>query len=81
MVIGGTCSLLMGKVWEALGSKFIFWAVGAWNLDVQRAALLRMLAPWPGGTARDEGGGHGRFAGLTRVFGSPVMIRAERSSR
>ncbi|MBP7276039.1 MAG: methyltransferase domain-containing protein [Kiritimatiellae bacterium] len=36
--------------------------VGKWHLDVQRKTLLRMLAPRPGVTVLDVGGGHGQYA-------------------
>ncbi|MFQ3567067.1 MAG: methyltransferase domain-containing protein [Aggregatilineales bacterium] len=35
--------------------------VGAWFLEVQRSATLDMLAPYPGATILDLGGGHGQL--------------------
>lgn len=37
-------------------------AVGAWFLEVQEQATLRMLAPYAGATVLDVGGGHGQTA-------------------
>ncbi len=37
--------------------------VGAWFLNVQERATLRMLAPYPGTTVLDVGGGHGQITG------------------
>ncbi|MBE2269147.1 MAG: class I SAM-dependent methyltransferase [Anaerolinea sp.] len=37
--------------------------VGKWFLQVQERATLRMLAPYPGATVLDVGGGHGQIAG------------------
>lgn len=37
-------------------------AVGEWFLRVQEAATLRMLAPYPGASVLDVGGGHGQTA-------------------
>lgn len=35
--------------------------VGAWMLEVQERAVLRMLAPYPGASVLDVGGGHGQL--------------------
>lgn len=37
-------------------------AVGEWFLRVQKEATLRMLAPYPGASVLDVGGGHGQTA-------------------
>lgn len=37
-------------------------AVGEWFLKVQREATLKMLAPYPGASVLDVGGGHGQTA-------------------
>lgn len=37
-------------------------AVGEWFLSVQAEATLRMLAPYPGASVLDVGGGHGQTA-------------------
>lgn len=37
--------------------------VGEWFLKVQEEATLRMLAPYPGATILDVGGGHGQLTG------------------
>lgn len=51
--------------------------VGAWFLDVQAKATLELLAPWPGASVLDVGGGHGQLTGplvearyAVTVFGS-----------
>lgn len=36
--------------------------VGAWFLKIQEEVTLRMLAPYPGATVLDVGGGHGQTA-------------------
>ena len=57
-------------------------SVGRWFLKVQEDTTLRMLAPHPGATVLDVGGGHGQIAGaLVRngyhvtVFGSADVCR------
>jgi len=56
--------------------------VGAWFLQVQEQAMLRLLAGWPRATILDVGGGHGQLTGaLVReghavtVFGSDESCR------
>jgi ubiquinone/menaquinone biosynthesis C-methylase UbiE len=57
--------------------------VGAWFLRVQEHATLRMLAPYPGATVLDVGGGHGQITGalvardydVTVVGSDPVCAR------
>ena len=49
-------------------------AVGAWFLQVQEAATLDMLAPYPGASVLDVGGGHGQVTdGLVRS-GYPLTV-------
>jgi 2-polyprenyl-3-methyl-5-hydroxy-6-metoxy-1,4-benzoquinol methylase len=56
--------------------------VGAWFLDVQAKATLELLAPWPGASIVDVGGGHGQLTGPlveagheVTVFGSQEICR------
>lgn len=58
-------------------------AVGAWFLQVQERAMLRMLRSWPGARVLEVGGGHGQVtAALVRagyrvtVHGSDERCRA-----
>lgn len=48
--------------------------VGAWFLDVQNAATLKALAPYPGATVLDVGGGHAQTAGLLADQGYQVTV-------
>jgi ubiquinone/menaquinone biosynthesis C-methylase UbiE len=57
--------------------------VGAWFLQVQEEATLKMLAPYPGSTILDVGGGHGQLTGALvdnnfdlTVLGSDEACRA-----
>ena len=36
--------------------------VGAWMLQVQERAVLELIAPWPGASVLDVGGGHAQLA-------------------
>ena len=48
--------------------------VGRWFLDVQTATTLALLAPWPGATVVDVGGGHGQVAGPLVEAGHEVTV-------
>jgi 2-polyprenyl-3-methyl-5-hydroxy-6-metoxy-1,4-benzoquinol methylase len=48
--------------------------VGAWFLNIQRDATLRMLAPLPHATLLDVGGGHGQLAGPLSSQGYKVTV-------
>ena len=48
--------------------------VGAWFLDVQTETTLALLAPWPGATVLDVGGGHGQVAGPLADAGHGVTV-------
>jgi 2-polyprenyl-3-methyl-5-hydroxy-6-metoxy-1,4-benzoquinol methylase len=48
--------------------------VGAWFLDTQEAATLRMLAPYPGATVLDVGGGHGQVTAALIADGRRVTV-------
>ena len=57
--------------------------VGTWFLEVQEEATLKMLAPYPGATILDVGGGHGQLTGALvennfdlTVLGSDESCRA-----
>lgn len=55
--------------------------IGSWFLSVQKEATLRMLAPYPGATILDLGGGHGQTteALVRRHFDVTVAGSSERS--
>ena len=48
--------------------------VGQWFLDVQTKTTLALLAPWPGATVLDVGGGHGQVAGPLADAGHSVTV-------
>jgi 2-polyprenyl-3-methyl-5-hydroxy-6-metoxy-1,4-benzoquinol methylase len=48
--------------------------VGAWFLDVQARITLELLAPWPGASVLDVGGGHGQLLGPLLDAGHPVTV-------
>lgn len=48
--------------------------VGAWFLQVQEQATLRMLAAYPGARVLDVGGGHGQIAGALARQGYDVTV-------
>ncbi len=48
--------------------------VGRWFLSVQEQATLRMLAPYPGATVLDVGGGHGQITGALIAGGFDVTV-------
>lgn len=48
--------------------------VGAWFLDVQAAATLKALAPYPNATVLDVGGGHGQTACVLVENGYRVTV-------
>lgn len=48
--------------------------VGAWFLDVQNRATLDMLAPYPGASVLDVGGGHGQITGALVGAGHAVTV-------
>lgn len=47
---------------------------GAWFLEVQEKATLRMLRPWPGASVLDVGGGHAQLAGPLAAAGYRVTV-------
>lgn len=49
-------------------------AIGAWFLKVQAEATLKMLAPYPGATVLDVGGGHGQLTGTLLEHGYRVTV-------
>ena len=49
-------------------------AVGAYFLEVQAAATLELLRPWPGATVVDVGGGHGQVTGPLVDAGYRVTV-------
>lgn len=49
-------------------------AVGAWFLEVQADAVLRLLAPWPGARVLDVGGGHAQLAPPLAAHGYRVTV-------
>ncbi len=49
-------------------------SVGRWMLDVQADAVFDMLAPWPGASVLDIGGGHGQLAPRLRQAGYDVKV-------
>lgn len=48
--------------------------VGAYFLDVQARATLELLAPWPGASVLDVGGGHGQTTGPLVEAGYDVTV-------
>jgi len=48
--------------------------VGRWFLDVQTASTLALLAPWPGATVVDVGGGHGQVVAPLVDAGYAVTV-------
>jgi ubiquinone/menaquinone biosynthesis C-methylase UbiE len=50
--------------------------VGAWFLEVRAAATLEMLAPYPGATILDVGGGHGQVTDTLVRSGYDVSVVA-----
>jgi ubiquinone/menaquinone biosynthesis C-methylase UbiE len=48
--------------------------VGAWFLEVRAAATLEMLAPYPGATILDVGGGHGQLTDVLIRNGYDVSV-------
>ena len=52
--------------------------VGRWFLEVQRKATLELLAPWPGATIVDVGGGHAQVAGPLTDAGYAVTVVGSR---
>jgi 2-polyprenyl-3-methyl-5-hydroxy-6-metoxy-1,4-benzoquinol methylase len=48
--------------------------IGEWFLRIQREATLHMLAPYPGATVLDVGGGHGQIAGALVQQGYAVTV-------
>jgi SAM-dependent methyltransferase len=49
-------------------------AVGAWFLDRQARLTLDLLAPWPGATVLEVGGGHGQLTGPLLDAGYQVTV-------
>lgn len=49
-------------------------AIGAWLLQVQEAATLKMLAPYPGARVLDVGGGHGQLTKALIDYGYDVTV-------
>lgn len=49
---------------------------GRWLLSRQTAALRALIAPWPGASVLDVGGGHGQVAAPLLDDGHPVQIHA-----
>lgn len=48
--------------------------IGEWMLQVQEQAMLRMLAPYPGASVLDVGGGHGQLTGVLLDNGYRVTV-------
>lgn len=48
--------------------------VGEWFLEVQEAATLRMLAPYPGACVLDVGGGHGQTTAALIANGYDLTV-------
>lgn len=55
-------------------------AVGAYFLDVQARATLELLAPYPGASVLDVGGGHGQTTGPLVDAGHAVTILGSEAS-
>lgn len=49
---------------------------GRYLLEVQTRALHRLVAPWPGASVLDIGGGHGQVAAPLAEAGHPVTVLA-----
>ena len=49
-------------------------AVGAWLLETQASATLRMLAPYRGASVLDVGGGHGQLTAALIAHGYRVTV-------
>ncbi|WP_428929731.1 class I SAM-dependent methyltransferase [Marinibacterium sp. SX1] len=49
---------------------------GSWLLSRQTEALRRLIAPWPGASVLDVGGGHGQVAAPLVADGHPVQVHA-----
>lgn len=54
--------------------------VGEWFLEVQRRIVLDLLAPWPGGTVLDLGGGHAQVAGSLVAAGHSLTVAGSRET-
>ena len=54
--------------------------VGRWFLEVQRRLVLDLLAPWPGATVLDLGGGHAQIAGSLIEAGYKVTVAGSRET-
>jgi SAM-dependent methyltransferase len=54
--------------------------VGAWFLEVQRRLVLELLAPWPGASVLDLGGGHAQVAGALVDAGYRVTVAGSRET-
>ena len=54
--------------------------VGSWFLEVQRRIVLELLAPWPGATVLDLGGGHAQIAGALVQAGYRVTVAGSRET-
>ena len=52
--------------------------VGEWFLEVQAKATLELLAPWPGASVLDVGGGHGQLTGPLVEAGHDVTVFGSR---
>lgn len=48
--------------------------VGAWFLELQARQTRELLAPWPGCSVLDVGGGHGQLAVPLGAAGHPVTV-------
>lgn len=49
-------------------------SVGAWFLELQARSTLELLAPWPGASVLDLGGGHGQLTGPLVESGREVTV-------
>ena len=54
--------------------------VGSWFLEVQRRIVLDLLAPWPGATVLDLGGGHAQVAGTLVKAGYRVTVAGSKET-